>query len=107
MSASGGSLRSSQKNSSRARRSRMRPSSSSVSTFILASVVPPTGGNGEHFADLFHPTSRPQFRKGRNRIWAVPRYYKTEAIVLRSIRLREADRVLHLYTSSRGRVGAV
>jgi DNA repair protein RecO (recombination protein O) len=37
----------------------------------------------------------------------VPRYYKTEAIVLRSIRLREADRVIHLYTSSRGRVGAV
>jgi DNA repair protein RecO (recombination protein O) len=37
----------------------------------------------------------------------VPRYYKTEAVVLRSIRLREADRVLHLYTSSRGRVGAV
>ena len=37
----------------------------------------------------------------------MPRYYKTEAIVLRSIRLREADRVIHLYTSSRGRVGAV
>jgi DNA repair protein RecO (recombination protein O) len=37
----------------------------------------------------------------------MPRYYKTEAVVLRSIRLREADRVLHLYTSSRGRVGAV
>jgi DNA repair protein RecO (recombination protein O) len=37
----------------------------------------------------------------------VPRHYKTEAVVLRSIRLREADRVLHLYTSSRGRVGAV
>jgi DNA repair protein RecO (recombination protein O) len=35
------------------------------------------------------------------------RYYKTEAVVLRSIRLREADRVLHLYTSARGRVGAV
>jgi DNA repair protein RecO (recombination protein O) len=35
------------------------------------------------------------------------RYYKTEAIVLRSIRLREADRVLHLYTSQHGRVGAV
>jgi DNA repair protein RecO (recombination protein O) len=35
------------------------------------------------------------------------RYYKTEAIVLRSIRLREADRVVHLYTASRGRVGAV
>jgi DNA repair protein RecO (recombination protein O) len=37
----------------------------------------------------------------------VPRYYKTEAIVLRSIRLREADRVVHLYTNLRGRVGAV
>lgn len=37
----------------------------------------------------------------------MPRHYKTEAIVLRSIRLREADRVLHLYTGSRGRVGAV
>ena len=37
----------------------------------------------------------------------MPRYYKTEAIVLRSIRLREADRVIHLYTSTRGRVGAV
>jgi DNA repair protein RecO (recombination protein O) len=37
----------------------------------------------------------------------VPSYYKTEAIVLRSIRLREADRVVHLYTSLRGRVGAV
>lgn len=34
-------------------------------------------------------------------------YYKTEAIVLRTIRLREADRVVHLYTSVRGRVGAV
>ena len=38
---------------------------------------------------------------------ALARYYKTEAIVLRTIRLREADRVLHLYTSERGRVGAV
>src|SRR6476620_1994921 len=37
----------------------------------------------------------------------VPHYYKTEAIVLRSIRLREADRVVHLYTNMRGRVGAV
>ena len=37
----------------------------------------------------------------------MPRYYKTEAIVLRSIRLREADRVVHLYTSDSGRVGAV
>ena len=35
------------------------------------------------------------------------RSYKTEAVVLRSLRLGEADRVLHLYTSERGRVGAV
>jgi DNA repair protein RecO (recombination protein O) len=37
----------------------------------------------------------------------VARSYKTEAIVLRSMRLGEADRVLHLYTLDRGRVGAV
>jgi DNA repair protein RecO (recombination protein O) len=35
------------------------------------------------------------------------RSYKTEAVVLRSIRLGEADRVLHLYTLERGRIGAV
>jgi DNA repair protein RecO (recombination protein O) len=33
--------------------------------------------------------------------------YKTEAVVLRSFRFGEADRVLHLYTFARGRVGAV
>src|SRR5713226_3429982 len=35
------------------------------------------------------------------------RSYKTEAVVLRSFRLGEADRVLHLCTLDRGRVGAV
>jgi len=35
------------------------------------------------------------------------RSYRTEAVVLRSLRLGEADRVLHLYTLDRGRVGAV
>ena len=35
------------------------------------------------------------------------RGYKTEAVVLRSFRLGEADRVLHLYTLDRGRIGAV
>ncbi|HEX6699525.1 MAG TPA: DNA repair protein RecO [Gaiellaceae bacterium] len=35
------------------------------------------------------------------------RSYKTEAVVLRSFRLGEADRVLHLYTLAHGRVGAV
>lgn len=32
---------------------------------------------------------------------------KTEAIVLRSIRYGEADRILHLYTTARGRIGAI
>src|SRR5437870_7673715 len=35
------------------------------------------------------------------------RSYKTEAVVLRSLRLGEADRVLHIYTLERGRSGAV
>src|SRR6476646_7183448 len=35
------------------------------------------------------------------------RSYSTEAVVLRSFRLGEADRVLHVYTLDRGRVGAV
>ena len=35
------------------------------------------------------------------------RTYKTEAVVLRSIRYSEADRILHLYTADRGRVGAI
>jgi DNA repair protein RecO (recombination protein O) len=37
----------------------------------------------------------------------VPGSYKTEAVVLRSIRFGEADRVLHLYSAQRGRVGAI
>ena len=37
----------------------------------------------------------------------MPRSFKTEAIVLRSIRYGEADRVLHVYTPDHGRVGAV
>jgi DNA repair protein RecO (recombination protein O) len=37
----------------------------------------------------------------------VGRTYKTEAIVLRSLRFSEADRILHLYTSERGRIGAI
>jgi len=35
------------------------------------------------------------------------RAYSMEAVVLRSIRLGEADRVLHLYTAAHGRIGAV
>ena len=35
------------------------------------------------------------------------RSWKTEAIVLRSIRYGDADRVLHLFTLERGRVGAI
>jgi DNA repair protein RecO (recombination protein O) len=37
----------------------------------------------------------------------VARTYKTEAIVLRSLRFSEADRILHLYTRDRGRIGAI
>jgi DNA repair protein RecO (recombination protein O) len=32
---------------------------------------------------------------------------KTEAVVLRSIRYGEADRILHLYSQERGRIGAI
>ncbi|HWM54116.1 MAG TPA: DNA repair protein RecO [Solirubrobacterales bacterium] len=32
---------------------------------------------------------------------------KTEAVVLRSIRFGEADRILHLYSANRGRIGAI
>jgi DNA repair protein RecO (recombination protein O) len=35
------------------------------------------------------------------------RSWKTEAVVLRSIRYGEADRVLHLFTLERGRTGAI
>src|SRR6266702_194641 len=35
------------------------------------------------------------------------RTYKSEAIVLRSLRFSEADRILHLYTAERGRIGAI
>ncbi len=35
------------------------------------------------------------------------RTVKTEAVVLRSLRFGEADRILHLYTLDRGRVGAI
>jgi DNA repair protein RecO (recombination protein O) len=37
----------------------------------------------------------------------MPRTFKTEAVVLRSLRLGEADRVLHLFSPDRGRIGAV
>ncbi len=35
------------------------------------------------------------------------RNFKTEAVVLRSIRFGEADRILHLYTREYGRLGAI
>lgn len=37
----------------------------------------------------------------------MPASFKTEAVVLRSIRYGEADRVLHLYSADRGRIGAL
>src|SRR3954469_1018778 len=38
---------------------------------------------------------------------AMSRSTTTEAVVLRSLRLGEADRIVHLYTQDRGRIGAV
>ena len=35
------------------------------------------------------------------------RVHKTEAVVLRSFRFGEADRILHVYTADRGRIGAI
>jgi DNA repair protein RecO (recombination protein O) len=40
-------------------------------------------------------------------LWAVAGNFKTEAVVLRSIRFGEADRILHLYSAQRGRIGAI
>lgn len=37
----------------------------------------------------------------------MPGSFKTEGIVLRSIRYGEADRIIHLYTAERGRVNAI
>lgn len=37
----------------------------------------------------------------------MPGTFKTEGVVLRSIRFGEADRILHLYTVARGRVNAI
>jgi DNA repair protein RecO (recombination protein O) len=37
----------------------------------------------------------------------MPGSFKTEPVVLRSIRYGEADRVVHLYSATRGRVGAI
>jgi DNA repair protein RecO (recombination protein O) len=37
----------------------------------------------------------------------MPGTFKTQAVVLRSIRFGEADRVLHLYSATRGRIGAI
>ncbi|MFZ2051498.1 MAG: DNA repair protein RecO, partial [Solirubrobacteraceae bacterium] len=37
----------------------------------------------------------------------MPGLIKTEAVVLRSIRYGEADRILHLYTPARGRLAAI
>jgi DNA repair protein RecO (recombination protein O) len=37
----------------------------------------------------------------------MPGSLKTEAVVLRSIRYGEADRIVHLYSADRGRIGAI
>ena len=42
-----------------------------------------------------------------SRLVCIARTSTTEAVVLRSLRFSEADRILHLYTQDRGRVGAI
>ncbi|MGH2923343.1 MAG: DNA repair protein RecO [Solirubrobacterales bacterium] len=37
----------------------------------------------------------------------MPGSFKTEAVVLRSIRYGEADRIVHLYSATRGKIGAI
>jgi DNA repair protein RecO (recombination protein O) len=44
---------------------------------------------------------------GLSRLVRIARTVTTEAVVLRSLRFSEADRILHLYTEDRGRVGAI
>jgi DNA repair protein RecO (recombination protein O) len=44
---------------------------------------------------------------GSDSLGSVPGKFKTEAVVLRSIRYSEADRILHLYSATRGRIGAI
>jgi len=44
---------------------------------------------------------------GLSRLGHIGRTFTTEAVVLRSLRFSEADRILHLYTEDRGRVGAI
>jgi DNA repair protein RecO (recombination protein O) len=43
----------------------------------------------------------------RQRVFFVAGTFKTEAVVLRSIRYGEADRIVHLYSATRGRIGAI
>ena len=57
------------------------------------------------------PAPRGEQRRLRHavqpRLVRMGRTVKTEAVVLRSFRYGEADRILHLYTLDRGRVGAI
>jgi len=53
------------------------------------------------------PPEQCLIRRAEHYTCRVARTYRTDAVVLRSFRLGEADRVLHLYTLDRGRVGAV
>src|SRR5690242_21784952 len=59
-------------------------------------------------ADTHGTDSRPATPAAASRLAEMAgRTYKTQAIVLRSMRFSEADRILHLYTEDRGRIGAI
>jgi DNA repair protein RecO (recombination protein O) len=51
--------------------------------------------------------TRVRFRQRRDYTGHVSRTLKTEAVVLRSLRYGEADRILQLFTKERGRIGAI
>src|SRR5215208_8202365 len=59
---------------------------------------------GPSYTSLRACRSRPAWARQCRRM---PAPIKTEAVVLRSIRYAEADRILHLYSRERGRIGAI
>jgi DNA repair protein RecO (recombination protein O) len=67
--------------------------------------APPRAADNVRGADV--SCSSRDVRRGGHTCATVQGKFKTEAIVLRSIRYGEADRVLHLFSANRGRVNAI
>ena len=71
-----------------------RPTSARPARCACANAAPPPP-----VASHVRPAGQPRSVPGKT--------VKTEAVVLRSIRYGEADRILHLYSAARGRVNAI